>query len=96
MTLVPWDAKFEDVLRATLPMLEPTSRIEPQTRLAEHGLDDVLLTEVVDRLEETYCVSLPPDALFPAESATPGSVWEVLQASVQELWADELVVLPAA
>ncbi|GGO95806.1 hypothetical protein [Wenjunlia tyrosinilytica] len=96
MTLVPWDAKFEDVLRATLPMLDPTSRLEPSTRLLDYGLDEERLEQIADRLEETYCVVLPRESLSLADTATPGSVWEILQATVAALWADDLITLGAA
>jgi hypothetical protein len=92
MTLVPWDAKFEDVLRASLPMLDPTSRLEPGTRLAEYGLDEALLAEITALLEETYCVALPRESLCSAQEATPGAVWEVVQSCVQALWADDMML----
>jgi hypothetical protein len=92
MTLVPWDAKFEDVLRASLPMLDPTSRLEPETRLADCGLDGALLAEITALLEETYCVSLPRESLCPVETATPGALWEVVQTCVQALWADDMML----
>jgi hypothetical protein len=92
MTLVPWDAKFEDVLRASLPMLDPTSRLEPDTRLVEYGLDDALLAGITALLEETYCVVLPREALCAPDEATPGAVWDVVQTCVQALWADDLML----
>lgn len=96
MTLAPWDAKFEDVLRACLPMLEPMSRLEAQTRLADLGLDEAALAELTARLGETYCVALRRDDLGPVESATPGTVWEVVQALVQALWDEDLIALEVA
>lgn len=90
MTPVPWDGKFEDVLRATLPGLEATTVLAPGTSLKECGLDSMSVMQIIASLEETYCVSLAPEALVSATFETPAAVWEALRAALDDVWADNV------
>lgn len=83
--LAPWDAKFEDVLRASLPGLEPTTPLDPGTPLGRHGLAPAEGAAVLARLEETYCVALPRGTV--TVRATPESVWRTLHSAVEAVWS---------
>lgn len=90
MTSVPWDGKFEDVLRATLPGMEPMTALAPDTPLKEVGLDSMSVMQIIASLEETYCVSLAPEALVPATFETPVTVWEALRGALDAVWDDKV------
>ncbi|KRV48032.1 hypothetical protein AQ490_27280 [Wenjunlia vitaminophila] len=84
MTFIPWDAKFEDVLRASLTALEPVSPLEPEVELAEYGLDRAGAAAIARRLEETYCVALPDGVV--TVRTTPGVLWSAVQDAVEAVW----------
>ncbi|GAB2597490.1 hypothetical protein GCM10027168_33040 [Streptomyces capparidis] len=86
MTFIPWDAKFEDVLRTCLPALTPTSTLDPGAALLGYGLDAACAARIIGQLEDTYCVTLPPGAVTPA--ATPVSVWEALDEAVERAFLE--------
>ncbi|MFF5980676.1 phosphopantetheine-binding protein [Streptomyces olindensis] len=79
---VPWDKRFEDVLRANLPLLEPGTGLAPDASLAALGLDSLQTVSLLVELEETYEVVVPDDALNAETFASPNSLWAQISALV--------------
>ncbi len=72
---VPWDARFEELLRDVLPKL---TELAGDTCLRSSGLDSLATIELLLRLEETYGVSVP-DRLLTAETfGTPAALWAMI------------------
>jgi acyl carrier protein len=75
---VPWDENFDATLRASMPRLPEGAPLEPGTSLAAHGMDSMASIDLLLRLEESYQVAFPDEALTSQTFATPGSLWSVL------------------
>jgi acyl carrier protein len=77
-SLLPaWDARFETVLRAALPLLP--AGIDADTRLLDFGLDSLKVVSLIMALEDTLEVVLPDDELTFEAFATPGSILDLLR-----------------
>ncbi|MEU0173850.1 phosphopantetheine-binding protein [Streptomyces massasporeus] len=77
---VPWDERFEGVLRPSLPLLAPGTGLAPDASLAALGLDSLQTVSLLVELEETYEVVLPDDALNAETFASPSSLWGQISA----------------
>jgi acyl carrier protein len=68
---------FERILRANLPVAVP-GRLHPAGRLADFGLDSLLLIQLVVQLEEAFEVDIPDELLTARTFETVDSLWTVL------------------
>ncbi|GAA2091712.1 hypothetical protein GCM10009801_57810 [Streptomyces albiaxialis] len=76
---VPWDAAFEEVVRAGLPLLKPTEELLPHTDLVACGLDSVGMMQTIARLEDSHGVTFPPGTMPPSAFANAGVLWGMVQ-----------------
>ena len=75
---MPWDARFEAVVRANVPILQAEQPLRPTDSLYELGLDSMGTIQLLLELEETFAVTFPDEALKPEVFATPGALWRVV------------------
>lgn len=75
--------RFEKVLRANLPVV-PARELEPGDRLADFGLDSLLLLQLVVQLEDAFTVDLPDEVLTATTFETVDSLWRGLSSAVEE------------
>lgn len=75
---MPWDARFEAVIRANVPILQADQPLQPSDSLYDLGLDSMGTIQLLLELEETFAVTFPDDALKPEVFATPGALWQVV------------------
>lgn len=81
---VPWDERFEGVLRPNLPLLAASVGLAPDASLAALGLDSLQTVSLLVELEETYEVVVPDDALTAETFASPTSLWEQISALLSQ------------
>ncbi|PJN25566.1 acyl carrier protein [Kitasatospora sp. CB02891] len=74
-----WDARFESVIRGHLPHLRPELSLEPDLLLAAHGLDSMGTIGLITALESEYALTLPDEAVTPANFVTARTVWDTLR-----------------
>jgi acyl carrier protein len=79
--MAPWSRQFEDVLRACMKAPSDT-RIEPDTRLRDLGIDSIEIVELIMVLEDEFNVEISDDLLTPATFETAGTIWGLLCAIV--------------
>jgi acyl carrier protein len=75
---MPWDERFESVVRANVPVLAADQPLSPAASLFDLGLDSMGTIQLLLDLEETFGVTFPDDALKPEVFATPGALWAVV------------------
>jgi acyl carrier protein len=81
MNAAPWDQKFERVVRAALPYLEPDELLLPTTSLTECGLDSMGMIQLTEVLEQTFGVSFPPGTMPTTAFSSAGTLWGAVQAA---------------
>lgn len=64
------DATIGDVLHRFLPFLDDGAPIDPDTPLADYGLDSLALISLMLELEDALDIVFPDDELNPAAFAT--------------------------
>lgn len=74
-----WDERFEIIIRERLPHLRPDSPLEPGLALSAHGLDSMGMIGLITSLEDEYALTLPDEAIVPANFVTPRTVWEMVR-----------------
>jgi acyl carrier protein len=75
---VAWPAKYEDVLRQHLPLLDAGQQLHSGAVLVDLGLDSLGVIALLVDLEETFSVVIPDERLGQETFATAGSLWGVL------------------
>lgn len=75
---MPWDDRFEAVVRANVPILPADQPLRPDDSLYELGLDSMGTIQLLLELEETFAVTFPDEALKPEVFATPQALWQVV------------------
>ncbi|MFJ6610143.1 phosphopantetheine-binding protein [Streptomyces sp. NPDC091289] len=76
-----WPPAFENALRQSLPLLEPSEALLPDTRLAELGLDSMATVQLLVVLEEVFARMLPDELITHDTFATPADVWAFVEAA---------------
>jgi acyl carrier protein len=74
-----WDGRYLALLREHLPELPVGAALEPDTDLAEAGLDSVQLISLVMALEAEYGVTFADEYFSSDTFATAGAVWQAVQ-----------------
>jgi acyl carrier protein len=74
-----WDARFEELLRRSLPFLTPEEPVREDSSLRDFGLDSMGMVELLASMERTYQVRFVDDALDMANFATAGALWTTLE-----------------
>lgn len=77
--MIPWDDRFEAVLRARLPLLGEERPLLPDTALREVGLNSMKIMSLLVHLEKEYGGTFSDDALTFEAFATPGRLWELVR-----------------
>ena len=75
---MPWDMKFEELLRGYLPFLDADAPLEADTDLRISGLDSLGAVELLGSLESAYDVRFVDEALSLDTFATPAVLWETV------------------
>ncbi|WKE73637.1 acyl carrier protein [Streptomyces sp. WP-1] len=75
---MPWDDRFEVLLRAALPYLSPDEPLPPDAELIDLGIDSMAAVELLSTLEQAYGVRLPDDSLHRETFRTAATLWSVL------------------
>lgn len=88
----PFD-RYEKILKGILPALPAETRLNPSDRLAELGLDSLLLVQLVVQIEEGFQISLTDDLLTQETFESVDSLWTVVSAlrEMAEEFDDPLV-----
>jgi acyl carrier protein len=75
---MPWDTKFEELLRGYLPFLGADEPLEADTDLRLSGLDSLGAVELLGSLESAYGVRFVNEVLSLDTFATPAVLWETV------------------
>lgn len=75
-----WDARFEEVVRARIPMLPPGFALGPDDELRTLGMDSVATAALAADLESAYGITFELDDLMPEHFRTPARIWELVGA----------------
>ncbi|WP_422769370.1 condensation domain-containing protein [Plantactinospora sp. WMMC1484] len=76
----PWDERFEELLRAALPLLPDDEELAPDLELAAFGLDSLTIVELLVTVEQTYDILLSEERLVFDVFATPVALWAEIDA----------------
>ncbi|MFI0374025.1 acyl carrier protein [Actinomadura sp. 1N219] len=79
-----WDPRFEEILRARLPFLQPGEGVGEDLSLRDFGLDSIGAVELLSSLEKTYSVRFVDDALDMANFETPAVLWQTLSTMMEK------------
>jgi acyl carrier protein len=71
-----WPEEFESTLRAHLPGLESTERLNGEMQLVQYGLDSMGTVTLLVDLESALDVQFPDGALVPETFETVALLWE--------------------
>jgi acyl carrier protein len=71
-----WPPAFESTLRAHLPGLEPSERLDGEVQLVQYGLDSMGTVTLLVDLESALDVQFPDEALVPETFDTAALLWE--------------------
>ncbi|WBB53723.1 phosphopantetheine-binding protein [Verrucosispora sp. WMMD573] len=74
----PFD-QFEKVLLATLPGTS-TQEISPDDRLADLGLNSLLLVQLVVQIEEEFGINMPDETLTEETFHSVDTLWSTVSA----------------
>jgi acyl carrier protein len=74
-----WDDRYPALLRENLPEFPEEAILEPDTVLADAGLDSVQLISLVMALEAEYGVTFADEYFSSDTFATAGAVWRAVQ-----------------
>ncbi|MFF2383491.1 acyl carrier protein [Streptomyces sp. NPDC058108] len=86
MAHVPWNAKFEDVLRQGLTGLGKDKAPAADVPMEAYGLDSMALIGIVGALESAFRVSLAGQVVIPVHTLTAGQLWGILSTALQPAW----------
>ncbi|MGW7573844.1 acyl carrier protein [Streptomyces sp. NPDC054765] len=75
---MPWDDRFEALLRAALPYLSPDEPLPPDAELVGLGIDSMAAVELLSTLEQAYDVRFPDESLHRETFRTASTLWSVL------------------
>jgi acyl carrier protein len=75
----PWDARFEQLIRASVPAMPESVRVAADLALPAFGLDSIGIVGLVAQLQEEYGVSLFDAELSLASYSSPGAIWNMLR-----------------
>jgi acyl carrier protein len=75
---VPWDARFEPIIRRVLLKLDADEPITPDLNTASAGLDSLGAVELLGMIESEYDIVVPDDQLSLGSFATPGMMWNLV------------------
>jgi nodulation protein F len=78
-----WDQRFEEILRAHLPFIEPGEELTPDVELRDLGLDSLATVDLLAALEKGYGVRFRDDALKAETFRTADALWGVLSGMVE-------------
>ena len=78
-----WDQRFEEILRAHLPFIEPDEELMPDAELRDLGLDSLAMVDLLAALEKGYDVRFRDDALKAETFRTADALWDVLSGMVE-------------
>lgn len=78
-----WDERFEQLLRAYLPLLAPDEQLTADTVLRDLGLDSMATVELLAAVEGAYDVRFADEALSLSTFATAGTLWATLAAMLE-------------
>ncbi|MER6046241.1 acyl carrier protein [Streptomyces sp. BHT-5-2] len=81
---MPWDDRFEALLRAALPYLSPDEPLSPDAELVDLGIDSMAAVELLSHVEQAYEVRFPDDSLHRETFRTAGNLWSVLSRQLSQ------------
>lgn len=70
----PWDHRFEELLRETVPLIKD-GPLDPDADLRGLGLDSLASVRLLVELEVIYEIVIPDDMLTRDLFATPAGLW---------------------
>lgn len=75
---VPWDARFEPVIRKALIRLDDDEPLRPDQSTAAVGLDSLGAVELLGMIEDEYHIVIPDELLEFENFATPAKLWSLV------------------
>jgi diaminopimelate decarboxylase len=78
---IEWDARFEEVLRETVPGLDEHTHLTPGLDLRAAGVTSLIMVQLLIRLESEYDVELPDELLTFQIFGSPSRLWQALRAA---------------
>jgi acyl carrier protein len=86
MVATPWNAKFEGVLRRSLPGLGTDAVPAADIPMQAYGLDSIALMGMVSALESEFGISLTGQLAVPVRTLTAGHLWGIVSAATNSVW----------
>jgi acyl carrier protein len=86
MVAIPWNARFEAVLRQSLPGLGADAVPAADLPMEAYGLDSIALMSMVGALESAFKISLAGQLAVPVRSLTAGHLWGIVSAVMNPVW----------
>ncbi|WP_329113093.1 acyl carrier protein [Streptomyces sp. NBC_01465] len=86
MVATPWNARFEAILRQSLPGLGADAVPAADVPMVAYGLDSIALMGMVGALESGFGISLAGQLAVPVRTLTAGHLWGIVSAVTNPVW----------
>jgi acyl carrier protein len=73
-----WDAEYDQILRASLPLLPAGAPLRPDANLTDLGLDSLGTVSLLIEIEDSFGITIPDEFLTPDTFATGDALWNVV------------------
>lgn len=80
---MPWNDRFEELLRTQLPEVSADAPLAPDTDLRAAGLDSLGTMELVVALEQAFGIEVPDEALTYETFTTTSSLWKTVDHAIR-------------
>lgn len=95
MVATPWNARFETILRQSLPGLGSDVAPAADLPMEAYGLDSIALMGMVGALESAFGISLAGQLAVPVRTLTAGHLWGIVSAAMNQGWDEGRPSSPA-
>jgi acyl carrier protein len=73
-----WDQTYDQILRASLPLLPVGVPLQPDAKLTDLGLDSLGTVSLLIDLEDAFGIVVPDELLTAESFATADALWSVI------------------
>jgi acyl carrier protein len=75
----PWPDAFVDTLRAHVPLLRADTSLDPDTALADYGLNSLKMVSLLIALEDQFLITVPDELLIDNSFENARNLWSTIQ-----------------
>lgn len=77
------DPRLEPIIREHLPHLPADDPLQPDSNLADLGMDSLAVVALLVSIEEEFSMEFSDELLVPETFETPAALWDAISASCE-------------